>query len=83
MFENLLNHIKEQREKQQYINALATVNELQLLLLKEFSALQKGKATQQSVQADAGCALCGHGIGYHTDPAVGHQYQEPVAQPRR
>ena len=38
---------------------------------------------QHRVQADAGCALCGKGIGYHNDPAVGHQYQEPVAQPRR
>jgi hypothetical protein len=40
-------------------------------------------AAQQMRAADAGCSLCGHGIGYHNDPSVGHQYQEPVAQPRR
>ena len=41
-FDYLIRKITEQRAKQQYLNALSYSNGLQLLLLKEFSDLQKG-----------------------------------------
>jgi len=39
----ILNHIQEQSDKQQYLNALCSANKLQTILLKRFSDVLKGK----------------------------------------
>lgn len=53
MFENIMAHLKEQVEKRQYLNALVSVSELQALLLKEYSSIQK------STLDPSVCRYCG------------------------